>query len=94
MVKLEKVGDIFKLLSHASDNPIKPQRMTFDLSDDGTFYNTEIYVGILDKNKNEEYEGCIKCKTNIPSFTEDFRIVYDYEDENAEIFTITIPNKE
>ena len=94
MIKIEKIGDIFKLLSHStSDNPMKPKRITFDLSEDGTFYHTKIYVNIIDRNKNEEYEGYIECKSKIPSFVEDFNLVYDHEDRDAEIFTIIIPDE-
>lgn len=95
-MKLEKVGDIFKLLSNASSsgNPMKPKRITLDLSEDGSFYHTKIYVDIIDRNKNKEYDGCIECKSKIPSFVEDFTLVYDYGDRSAEIFTITIPDDE
>lgn len=92
-MKLERIGDVFKLLSPASSD-IKPNRITLDLSEDRTFYHTKIYVGIVDRSKNEEYEGCIKCKSKIPSFVDDFSLVYDIDDRDAEIFTITIQNDE
>ena len=56
--KMEKIGDIFKLLSCGN-----PKRITFDLSEDGTFYNAKIYIDIVDKSKDEEYEGYIECKS-------------------------------
>ena len=94
MIKIERIGDIFKLLSNTSysGNPMKPEKITLDLSEDGTFYHTKIYIDIIDRNKDEEYEGYIECKSKIPSFVEDFSLVYDCEDRDAEIFTITIPN--
>lgn len=93
MTKIENIGDIYKLFCHpTSDNPVKPKRITLDLSEDRTFYHTKIYLDIIDKNKN--YEGCIECKSNIPSFIEDFSLVYDHKNEDAEIFTITIPDDE
>lgn len=93
MIKLERIGDIFKLLSPASSN-LKPNRITLDLSEDRTFYHTKIYVDVVDRSKNEEYEGCIECKSKIPSFVDDFNLVYDRDDRDAEIFTITISNDE
>lgn len=93
MVVMEKIGDIYKLLSHSSSNQMKPKRITLDLSEDGTFYHIKMYVNIVDRSKNKEYEGCIECKSRIPSFVEDFTLVYDNEDGDAEIFTITIPDE-
>lgn len=92
MVKIEKVGDIFTLLS--SNKPMNPKRITLDLSEDGSFYHTKIYVNIVDKNKDEEYEGCIECKSKFPSFVEEFTLVYDRKDREAEIFEIIIPDYE
>lgn len=91
MVKIEKVGDIFTLLS--SNKPMNPKRITLDLSEDGNFYHTKIYVDIVDKNKDEEYEGYIECKSKLPSFVEEFTLVYDREDREAEIFEIIIPDE-
>ena len=52
--KMKRVGDVFELLACG-----KPKRVTFDLSEDGTFYNTKIYIDIIDKSKDKEYEGYI-----------------------------------
>lgn len=83
--KIEKIGDIFKLLTG------NPKRITFDLSEDGTFYNAKIYIDIVDKSKNEEYEGYIECKSSL-NFIENYPLIYNHEDRDAEIFTITIPD--
>lgn len=84
--KIEKIGDIFKLLSCGN-----PKRITFDLSEDGTYYNVKIYIDIIDKSKDEEYEGYIECKSSLKSI-ENYSLVYNHENRNAEIFTITIPD--
>lgn len=96
MIKAEKISDIFKLICPSSSNQLKPTRIILDLSEDGTFYNTKIYIPIIDRkrNRDKEYEGCIECKSKIPSFVEDFSILYDYKDNgDAEIFTITIQDE-
>lgn len=84
--KMEKIGDIFKLLSCGN-----PKKVTFDLSEDGAFYNAKIYIDIINESKNKEYEGYIKCKSGLNSIA-NCPLVYNHEDENAEIFTITIPD--
>lgn len=86
--KMEKIGDIFKLL-HCGN----PKRITFDLSEDGTSYNVKIYIDIVDKSKDEEYEGYIECKSSLNS-VENYPLIYDHDNGDAEIFTITIPNEE
>lgn len=85
MVKMEKVGDILKLLSAGN-----PKRITLDLSEDSTFYTTKIFVDIVDGNK--EYEGYIECRSKIPSFVENYSLVYNRNNDNTEVFTITIPD--
>ena len=90
MINIEKIGDIYRLLSN-SDNKIMPKRITLDLSEDGTFYHTKLYVNIIDANKNKEYDGYIECKSR-HDFIKDFDVIYDYNNKNAEIFTITIPD--
>ena len=85
--KMEKIGDIFKLLSCGN-----PKRITFDLSEDGKFYNVKIYINIVDKSKDEEYEGYIECKTSLNSMVS-YPLVYDHKDKDAEIFAITIPDE-
>lgn len=87
--KIEKIGDIFKLLSY-SNNEMKLKRMTFDLSEDGKFYHTKLYVDIIDRNINKEYEVYIECRSNINTVN-NFDVVYDHDNRDAEIFTITIP---
>jgi hypothetical protein len=84
--KMEKIGDIFKLLSCGN-----PKRITFDLSEHGTFYNAKIYIDIIDKSKDEEYEGYIECKSSLNAI-ENYPLVHNHEDRDAEIFTITIPD--
>lgn len=90
---MEKIGDIYKLLLSNSDNQMMPKRIILDLSEGGTFYNTKLYVDIIDKSKSKEYNGYIECKSR-PSFIKDFDLVYDHDDKDAEIFTITIPDDE
>lgn len=85
-LKLEKIGDVFELLSCGS-----PKRIIFDLSDDETFYNVKIFTNIIDKSKNKEYECYIECKSRIDSI-KCYPLVYNREDENEKIFTITIPD--
>ena len=84
--KMERIGDIFNLLSSG-----RPKRVTFDLSEDGTFYNTKIYIDIVDKSKDEEYEGYIECKSSLDSI-KNYPLIYNHEDRESEIFTITIPD--
>lgn len=43
------------------------------------------------KNNLEEYKGYIECKSNLESI-ENCSLVYDREDKDSEIFTITIPD--
>ena len=85
--KMEKIGDIFSLLHCGS-----PKRIIFDLSEDGTFYNVKIGIDIVDKSKDKEYEGYIGCKSTLNAISE-YPLVYNYEDGDAEIFTITIPDE-
>ena len=91
-MELTKVKDVIRLLSF-SNSQMKPKRITLDLSEDGTYYNTRIYVDLINKDKDESYEGYVDCKTNIPSFINDFDLVYDFNKEDEEIFTITIPDE-
>ena len=83
---MERIGDILKISSFDT-----PKRITFDLSEDGTFYNVKIYTNIVDKSKDEKYEGCIECKSGLYP-VEMYPLVFDNEDKNPEIFTITIPD--
>lgn len=85
--KMEKIGDIFKLLHFGN-----PKRITFDLSEDGVSYDVKIYIDIVDKSKDKEYEGYIQCKSSLNSI-ENYPLIYDHENGNAEIFTITIPDE-
>lgn len=85
-LKLEKLGDVFELLSYSS-----PKRIIFDLSNDDTFYNVKIFTNIADKSKNKVYECYIECKSRIDSI-KCYPLVYNHEDENEKIFTITIPD--
>lgn len=91
MIKLEKVSDVFELVSRSTS--WAPKKITFDLSEDGTFYHTKIYVDMIDKNNNTTSEACIECKSKLPSVVGDFRLVYDHEDRDAEIFTMTLPDE-
>lgn len=84
--KMEKIGDVFKLL-HCGN----PKRIIFDLSEDDTTYNAKIYIDIVDKSKDKEYEGYIECKSSLNSI-ESYPLMYDHEDKDAKIFTITIPD--
>lgn len=83
---MEKIDDIFKLLACGN-----PKRITFDLSEDGQFYNTKIYIDIVDKSKDKEYGGYIECKSSLNSIA-NYPLIYNHEDRDAEIFTITIPD--
>lgn len=82
--KMEKIGDIFRLLACGN-----PKRITFDLSEDGKFYNVKAYIDIIDKSKDKEYDGYIECKSSLNSIA-NYPLAYNHEDRNAEIFTITI----
>lgn len=84
--KMENMGDIFKLLNCGS-----PKRIIFDLAEDCVSYNAKIYIDIVDKSKDEEYEGYIECKTSLNTVAS-YPLLYDHEDRDAEIFTITIPD--
>ena len=84
--KMEKMGDIFKLLNCGS-----PKRIAFDLAEDGISYNAKIYIDIVDKSKDEEYEGYIECKASLNTVAS-YPLLYNHEDRDAEIFTITIPD--
>ena len=84
--KMKRIGDVFELLSCG-----KPKRVTFDLSEDGAFYNVKIYTNIVDKSKDEKYEGCIECKSGLYP-VEMYPLIFDNENKNPEIFTITIPD--
>lgn len=86
MAKIENIGDVFELL-HIKN----PKRIVFDLSEDGTFYNTEIFFDAVDRSENKEYEACIKCKLGLNPI-HSYSLVYCHEDKNAEIFSITIPD--
>lgn len=86
--KMEKIGDIFKLL-----NCSNPKKVTFDLSEDGEFYNVKIYIDVVDKSKDEKYEGYIACKSNLNTVA-NYPLIYDHMNKDAEIFTITISDKE
>jgi hypothetical protein len=87
MVKFERVGNILDLVECGY-----PKKITLELSEDGTFYTTKIYTNVVDKNKNKEYEGYFECKSKpYPDFIKDSPLVCDPEDEDATIFTLTIP---
>lgn len=83
-----KIGDMFRLLNCGN-----PKRITFNLSEDGEFYNAKIYIDIVDKSKDEEYEGYITCKSGLNT-VQSFPLVYDHIDRDAEIFSIIIPDVE
>lgn len=83
MIEMEKVGNILKLLSVGN-----PKRITLDLSEDGTFYTTKIFVDIVDGDK--EYEGYIECRSKIPSFVENYSLVYNRDGDDTPVFTLTI----
>ena len=85
-LKLEKLGDVIELLSCGS-----PKRIIFDLSDDDTYYNVKIFTDIVDKSKNKAHECYIECKSRIGS-VKYCPLVYNREDKNEKIFTITIPD--
>ena len=84
--KMEKINDILKLLRCGN-----PKRITFDLAEDGISYNAKIYIDIVDKSKDAEYEGYIECKTSLNTVAS-CPLIYNNEDRDAEIFTITIPD--
>lgn len=90
--KIEKIGDILTVLSSSSNDKIKPKRITLDLSEDGKFYHTRMYIDIIDRNINKEYKGYIECHSNINTLN-NFDVVYDHDNRDAEIFTITIPEE-
>jgi len=82
-----------QLLTHGNSNNWKPKKMTFELSEDGTYYNTRFCIDIKEGDKT--YEGYIECKTDITetcSFVNSFTILPD-NDEEQTIFTVTIPEE-
>lgn len=94
MITIQKIGDIYKLLCPASSTTyLNPKKMTFDLSEDETYYHTRLYIDVFDRVKNETYEACVECKSSIPSVVNDFNIRYDFENKDSAIFTITIPEE-
>ena len=42
------------------------------------------------KSKDEKYEGCIECKSGLYP-VENYPLVFNKENKDSEIFTITIP---
>lgn len=87
---MTKVRDIMEVLS--TNAPLKPKRIILNLSEDGTYYNTQFYVDFVDIDK-KKYEGYIECRSKIPSAIYDFDLVYDRSNKDEEIFTITIPEE-
>ena len=88
-IEIQKIGDITKLMCPAGTIP---KRMTLDLSEDSTLYQTKIYYNFYDKNTDRTCEGYISCKSKFPNFVDAFRVMPDSDDET--IFTFTIPEKE
>ena len=89
---VRKLGDILALLTPPySANMLKPTRITMELADDGTFYNTRIEVGIINNIDGKTNTAYIQCKTNLSRDTYDFDVVYDLKSEDPEIFTLTVP---
>jgi hypothetical protein len=82
------LGDLLYLLS--PDKPIKPKKIIMDLSEDGTFYYTKLYIDVIDRSKNQEYEACIECRSN----KLEFDLIYDLKNRDEKIFTLTIPEIE
>lgn len=93
MVEIKRVGDMTQLLTHGNSNNWKPKRMTFELSEDGTYYNTQFCIDIKEGDKT--HEGYIECKTDITEtcgFVNSFTLLPD-NDEEQTIFTVTIPEE-
>ena len=88
-IGIEKIGDITKLMINAGTIP---NRMYFKLSEDKTFYETQLWYDFYDANIDTIRDGCIVCKSTIPSFVYDFKIVPDSDDEK--IFTLTFSDEE
>lgn len=90
-----KIKDILQsLVPPLSENRLKPKKMTFDLSEDGTFYDTKLYFDVIDRSTNEIREMHIECKSSIAyalDFVNDFTVRYDFVGQDEKIFTITIP---
>lgn len=94
MIKIEKIGDIYQLLCPAYlTNQLKPKKITLDLSENGAFYHTRIYVDVVDRIKNKTYDAYIECKSGIPSFVNNFDVLCDFENKDEAIFTLTIPEE-
>ena len=77
-----KLKDILQsLVPPLSENRLKPKKMTFDLSEDGTFYYTKLYFDVVDRNTNEIREMYIECKSSVAyalDFVNDFTVRYDF----------------
>lgn len=92
-----KIKDILQsLVPPLSENRLKPKKMTFDLSEDGTFYYTKLYFDVVDRNTNEIREMYIECKSSVAyalDFVNEFTVRYDFVGQDEKIFTITIPEE-
>lgn len=91
------IGDIMQSLTPPlSEIRLKPKKMTFDLSEDGTFYYTKLYFDVVDRNTNEIREMHIECNSSVAyalDFVNEFTVRYDFVGQDEKIFTITIPEE-
>lgn len=78
-IEIQKIDDITKLVVGAGTIP---NRMYFKLSEDKTFYETQLWYDFYDANTDTTRDGCIVCKSTIPSFAYDFNVVPDSDEGN------------
>ena len=78
------IGDLWKTFLPAYyNNTFKPKKITLDLSEDQTFYHVRMYVD----------DGYMECKCSSPNFIDSCNVLYDFEDKDETICTITIPEE-
>lgn len=85
-IKIQKIGDISKIMLESGNIP---KKMIFELSEDKTFYDAQLYYDFYNKDTDTTLEGYVSCKSK-PDFINNFTIV----PEQNTIFTLTIPDKE
>lgn len=83
-----RVGDIVKTLNIPGKES-KPKKIIYELSEDKTYYNCEIYFDMV--VDGEIREVIVTTKAREPNYAYDFRII-QADDKEAPIFTFTIPD--
>lgn len=90
MYNVTKLRDVVMLLSPAGQ--MIPKKITLDLSENGKFYHTRMYVDIVSHGKS--YEGYIDCKTSSNIYSDgvfDLDLMVNYNNVEEKVFTVTVP---